>query len=466
MDLPAPAGLVTARKTVEYFLIGAPSSDLPSGDIPSKKDLLKLIIWERDRLEKEKTSKFLDAKKIVSISCLSKLKERYQEASIPIQSDQKIVQKLVDLYKYYKDPILKRKDRMGTIAKKTRDEFVASLDEELDVKTKTENECSFSQALNVVQHRQFIGAGDKTSPLQVTVTSQMILGQPRFVTLSISDPSDVSINFSRKFRKGEFQSLKDQEGLLIGFDKFPELLVELLKKCLTEPNFFLKQKISTSGSVLEFVESNKIKNLVHLSLSLFAMNESDKVSESLGSGLDINIPSGSGLNDGDGQTTEDDSSDEDEYHIASPRKKPRRTRKIWLEVPVDILRMTKQAAAELNLSPTAHAKIISAVILACGGDLDDFPVSPSTSKRDKTKAGAIVAKRIQDEFKQIMKNKSIKVICHFDGKKLPVIDSDQLKAPVKERIAVLVKSPDIPFGEQLFGVPQLVDGRGMFIYFY
>ena len=132
MDLPQdpdPAGLVTARKTVEYFLISAPSSDLPSGDIPSKKDLLKMIIWERDRLEKEKTSKF------------------------------------------------------------------------------------------------------------------------------------------------------------IGFDKFPALLVELLKKCLTEPNFFLKQKISTSGSVLEFVENNKIKNLVHLSLSLFAINEADKVEESLGSGL-------------------------------------------------------------------------------------------------------------------------------------------------------------------------------------
>ena len=29
------------------------SSNLPSRDIPSKKDLLKVMIWERDRLEKE-----------------------------------------------------------------------------------------------------------------------------------------------------------------------------------------------------------------------------------------------------------------------------------------------------------------------------------------------------------------------------------------------------------------------------
>ena len=72
------------------------------------------------------------------MSCLSKIKEQYQEASVSIQSDTKIVQKVVDLYKYYKYTIVKYKDRMGPSAKKKRDEFSASLDEKFDVKSQTE----------------------------------------------------------------------------------------------------------------------------------------------------------------------------------------------------------------------------------------------------------------------------------------------------------------------------------------
>ena len=37
--------------------------------------------------------------------------------------------------------------------------------------------------------------------------------------------------------------------------------------------------------------------------------------------------------------------------------------------------MPKQAASELKLSPAAHAKIISAVISASDGDLNDFPIA-------------------------------------------------------------------------------------------
>ena len=48
---------VVAKKILpepEYFLIGKPCSSLPSGRLPTKRDVLKLIIWERDRYEKEK----------------------------------------------------------------------------------------------------------------------------------------------------------------------------------------------------------------------------------------------------------------------------------------------------------------------------------------------------------------------------------------------------------------------------
>ena len=149
---------------------------------------------------------------------------------------------------------------MGPSAKKKRDEFSASLDEKFDVKSQTDLSCSFSQVLNVVQHQT---DGDRTSPLQVSVTTQIISRKPRFVTLSISDPSNVSSSYSRKFGKTEFNSYKSQEGLFVEFEHFPELLVELLEKCLSEsqsstPNF-LKMDLTSSKSVLEFTELNKIK---------------------------------------------------------------------------------------------------------------------------------------------------------------------------------------------------------------
>ena len=286
MDIPPVPGLVTARKSapvLEHYLVSVPSSSLPHGDTPVNRDVLKVMIFGKERLEREEPGgKCTDLKKVVTMSCLSQIKERYQEAFVPIQSDTKIVQKLVNLYKYYKYTIVKYKDCMGPSAKKKRDEFSASLDEKFDVKSQTDLSCSFSQVLNVVQHQT---DGDRTSPLQVSMTTQIISRKPRFVTLSISDPSNVSSSYSRKFGKKEFNSYKSQEGLFVEFEHFPELLVELLEKCLSEsqsstPNF-LKMDLTSSKSVLEFTELNKIKHFVHMSLSLAVIAEENKVEEGL-----------------------------------------------------------------------------------------------------------------------------------------------------------------------------------------
>ena len=51
MDVPASEKLVVTKKILpeqEYFLIGKPCSSLPSGGLPTKRDVFKLIIWEGD----------------------------------------------------------------------------------------------------------------------------------------------------------------------------------------------------------------------------------------------------------------------------------------------------------------------------------------------------------------------------------------------------------------------------------
>ena len=87
MDIPPVPGLVTARKSapvLEHYLVSVPSSSLPHGDTPVNRDVLKVMIFERERLERaEPGGKCTDLKKVVTMSCLSKIKERYQEASVP-----------------------------------------------------------------------------------------------------------------------------------------------------------------------------------------------------------------------------------------------------------------------------------------------------------------------------------------------------------------------------------------------
>jgi len=74
MDAPAAEKLVVATKSLpepDYFLIGKPCSSLPSEGLPTKRDVLKLIIWERDRYQKENPGKFVNIEKIVSCTALT-----------------------------------------------------------------------------------------------------------------------------------------------------------------------------------------------------------------------------------------------------------------------------------------------------------------------------------------------------------------------------------------------------------
>ena len=137
---------------------------------------------------------------------------------------------------------------------------------------------SFSQVLNVVQHQS---DGDRTSPLQVTVTSQLTSGQSqsRSVTITITDPGDYFFYFSVSLTEEDFTNLRQQQGLLVDFVNFPTMLIQLLEKCLSEsqsaqPKFVLVLNMTRAQPCLEFTELNMFKHLVHLSLVVLRASDS------------------------------------------------------------------------------------------------------------------------------------------------------------------------------------------------
>jgi len=130
---------------------------------------------------------------------------------------------------------------------------------------------SYSKVLNVVQHQV---DGDRTSSLQVTVKNQQSnVGQSmsRSVCVTLTDPQEYFFYYSVTLTEEDFTNLKQLQGLLVDFSNFPNMLVQLLDKCLSEcqssqPKFVLVLNMTKPQPCLEFTELNMFKHLVHLSL--------------------------------------------------------------------------------------------------------------------------------------------------------------------------------------------------------
>ena len=146
--------------------------------------------------------------------------------------------------------------------------------------------------------------------------------------------------------------------------------------------------------------------------------------------------------------------------------KRRRTRSgevktILLQVPEDILEKTQQIATGKKISPEAHVDLIAAVITASGGDVNDFTLSRRTGYRSRQKVANFVTQKTKSEFRDICQDRSKKMIVHFDGKLVGELDPKKVHKDQKDRVAILVRSPDLEEGEQLLGVPECKSGSGM-----
>ncbi|KAM4809441.1 spindle assembly abnormal protein 6 homolog [Rhinophrynus dorsalis] len=128
---------------------------------------------------------------------------------------------------------------------------------------------------------------DRRSTVRLTVethsTSNPIHKKELIVRLS--DDTDPFFLYNLTLGDEDFQSLKNQQGLLVEFSAFPQRFIDLLEQCILEqdkpvPRFLLQLLTSSNAfdcmpASLNIIETNPFKHLIHLSLKLLAGNDSD-----------------------------------------------------------------------------------------------------------------------------------------------------------------------------------------------
>ncbi|XP_030049485.1 spindle assembly abnormal protein 6 homolog isoform X3 [Microcaecilia unicolor] len=105
------------------------------------------------------------------------------------------------------------------------------------------------------------------------------------LVVRLSDDADPFFLYNLTIGEEDFQSLKNQQGLLVEFSAFPQRFIDLLEQCILEkekqvPRFLLQLVTSASAldrmpSSLNIIETNPFKHLTHLSLKLLAATDDD-----------------------------------------------------------------------------------------------------------------------------------------------------------------------------------------------
>ena len=140
----------------------------------------------------------------------------------------------------------------------------------------------------------------------------------------------------------------------------------------------------------------------------------------------------------------DDEADEDFL-----KRKEKRKGTVMIEVPRDIVKILAPTASRYDVSSTALSSILLQTVSAGGGDIHSLPLSRRQVERSSNVSISQQASSIKEIFKNIAKNMFF--ICHFDGKQL--LEFTMGVKSKKERLSVLVSSPDLDQPQILGAVP-------------
>ena len=134
---------------------------------------------------------------------------------------------------------------------------------------------------------------------------------------------------------------------------------------------------------------------------------------------------------------------------------------VWAKIPREILKLTAPAAMRMEFSHSDHVVIISAFLKACKVDLDEFPLSVSTSYRRRKEVMEEVYEESRNSFRDEALMENWPIFLHADTKEL----TDTIGphgASVKnkrERLAVVLTSPFFE-GAKFVCAPGLEGGTG------
>ena len=408
----------STRSNTEQFLVGQPSPDFPEGLLPTFKDVLRDVLWKKSKLGTN-----LPTKDIVSCLPLNR---------VNFTSDCHETLGCVTME-------MERENycTMEKIKEKWRQAGFETVDDQYILENIV--------ALSTEFHSKIIKRRNRSS--KGAVKEREIF----------KNKLDKCFNVASKEALKAVQ--KDKKRTTVDKARDQEFLADQLNE--RKMMFTVKdKKYETVVMSAQVREQAKLK--------LIQMEQERAAQVVLLPGLEADSQD-DGFGDVESQEV-DTAGEESESSgvLKSPVKKRPRLRarkikgkKITLQVPLDIISKTAVAASRLRLSVGQHCGIVSALIVASGGDLDDFPISASSSKRDRRKSAQDTTNLIKEQFKAVIEEGGKRLIAHYDGKMMEEIGSKLVKKTKKDRLAVLVRSPDLVDKEQLLGIPQLDHSTGL-----
>ena len=169
------------------------------------------------------------------------------------------------------------------------------------------------------------------------------------------------------------------------------------------------------------------------------------------------------------QSEETDDSDHSDFEKDLKRKFLRKSVKsgggdddensefVEAKIPKDILSRILPLAIKEGLSVRQAVMMLSGFLVGCELNLDDFIISTATCHRALTEHTGAIGSDALDNYVKEVKEKDLKVFCHFDGK---ILEEDfEGKRQEQHRLVSLLSSPSLSM-EQLLGVAPLEKESG------
>ncbi|KAL5962859.1 hypothetical protein TSMEX_009428 [Taenia solium] len=126
-------------------------------------------------------------------------------------------------------------------------------------------------------HVVFCGTKKKIT-VTVEQTSPSNTQVEKSLDISLTDDTDMYFLFTAKIFASDFQKLKEQQGLIVEYNAFGQMLADLLSKCLTEetsnsPRYVLQFSETLEPHILEIVETTDFRRLTHLAINFTAASD-------------------------------------------------------------------------------------------------------------------------------------------------------------------------------------------------
>ena len=151
--------------------------------------------------------------------------------------------------------------------------------------------------------------------------------------------------------------------------------------------------------------------------------------------------------------SEEESEDSDYPGFDEKAKNPPAPKTV---LPKDILLKTAHTAFGEGITPHQHTSIISSVIEAAGGEIENFSCSLNTSVRAQGEIIHKSAGEIRDYIEEMSDKTTLPVGAQFDAKIVKEITDG--KVLVKDRLAILIRIDGVT---ELLGIPGLDSGKSV-----